>query len=105
MLPHVIRYNAENVGCLYGELAEEAGLCDATGPEAPALLAGFVRELVGLSGSPTSLAECDVDPQLVPTLAEEAAAQWTGQFNPRPVDVAALKELYECAFSEDTGST
>ena len=34
-------------------------------------------------------------------MAEEAAAQWTGNFNPRLVDGESLKELYACAVSND----
>ena len=34
---------------------------------------------------------------IFPVLAEEAAAQWTGKFNPRPVDEADLRALYEAA--------
>jgi alcohol dehydrogenase len=35
-------------------------------------------------------------------MAEEAAKQWTGTFNPRPVDVNSFRELYECAFNNET---
>ncbi|MCH7990480.1 MAG: alcohol dehydrogenase, partial [Planctomycetes bacterium] len=63
------------------------------------LLAEHVEGLLTLAGSPTTLSACDVDKDLIPTLAEEAAGQWTGDFNPRPVDAESLKELYECAFS------
>ena len=98
MLPHVIRYNAEVVGDLYGNLARDAGLCEESDSNASLLLAEHVESLVASAGSPTTLSACDVDPDLIPTLAEEAAEQWTGKFNPRPVDAESLKELYECAF-------
>jgi alcohol dehydrogenase len=101
MLPHVIRYNAETVGGMYGELAAEAGLCEAGDPEAPKILADYVKALVARTGAPTSLAECDVDRALFVEMAEEAEAQWTRNFNPRPVDRSLLKELYECAFSNN----
>jgi alcohol dehydrogenase len=97
MLPHVIRFNAEVVGPLYGQLAGDAGLCDETDSNACDRLAEYVRSLVALSGAPTSLNECDVNEDLIPTMAEEAARQWTGQFNPRPVDADSLTELYQCA--------
>ena len=105
MLPHVIRYNAETTGELYGELAAEAGLCDADDPLASELLAEFVTSLVVASGCPTTLAEYDVDATQIPTLADEAAAQWTGNFNPRPVDAERLKELYQCAFPSNDGDS
>ena len=101
MLPHVIRFNAENdeVSNLYGQLAAEAKLCDAADPNAPELLADFVTSLVSLADSPTTLAECDVIRDQIPTLSVEAEAQWTGNFNPRPVNTDCLEELYQCAFS------
>jgi len=101
MLPHVIRYNRETVGNLYGQLASDAGLCDESDPAASEMLADHVGHLVALSGSPTVLSECEVDPQLIPQLAQEAASQWTGRFNPRAVDADRFQELYECACSND----
>jgi len=97
MLPHVIRYNATVVGPLYTELAADVGLCDADDPAGPELLAQHVGRLVQQAGLPGQLSDCKVEAGLVPTMAEEAAAQWTGKFNPRPVDVAAFEELYTCA--------
>ena len=97
MLPHVIRYNAHVVGSLYGRLAAEAGLCNADDSNASELLAEYVCSLVSASKSPTTLAECGIDQSLIPTMAQEATSQWTGNFNPRPVDADCLKELYECA--------
>ena len=100
MLPSVIRFNGEIVGPLYGRLAAAAGLCDEDDPDAAHHLADFVESLVARTGFPTDLSQTDVDPRFIPTLAEEAAAQWTGNFNPRPVDADSLKELYQCAFSK-----
>lgn len=97
MLPHVIRYNAQAVGRLYGELAADAGLCDADDPQAPWRLAEFVESLVRIARSPASLAECGVEPAAIPELAEQAAAQWTARFNPRQVDAASLAGLYRQA--------
>jgi len=99
MLPHVIRYNAEAVESLYGELASDVGLCDPSDPAAPRLLAEFVVSLIAQTGSPTDLAECGVDPDAFDRLSQQAAEQWTGTFNPRPVDAHCLKELYLCAQS------
>jgi alcohol dehydrogenase len=40
-----------------------------------------------------------VTAEVVPRLAEEAAKQWTAQFNPRPISAADFQQLYEAAFS------
>lgn len=98
MLPHVLRFNAIEVGPLYGKLAEDVGLCAADDPNAGERLAARVALLVEASGSPTCLATCGVDRALLSQLAVEAAKQWTGTFNPRSVDEASLLELYEAAF-------
>ena len=97
MLPHVIRYNSKAVGRLYGTLAADAGLCDANDPAAGHLLAEFVESLVTASGGPTNFLECDLDRSLIPKIALEAAEQWTGRFNPRPVTAVELEEFYRCA--------
>lgn len=98
MLPHVIRYNASHVGDAYAKLAEVAGLCHANNPHGAERLADYVSELVELSGQPTRLRDCDVQTDLIPTMAAEAAKQWTGTFNPRPVSIAEFEELYTCAW-------
>ena len=98
MLPHVIRYNQPVVGDLYGELAQQAELCDADDPEAADFLAQHVQSLIALSGCPTSLIEVEIDLDKIPQLAADAAEQWTGSFNPCPVTVESLQELYQCAY-------
>ncbi len=98
MLPHVIRFNAELVGEYYSILAADIGLCESHDPAGSDLLAEHIQSLIATAGAPTSLTECNVDPSLMDQLAEEASRQWTGNFNPRPVDESSLRELYECAF-------
>ena len=104
MLPHVIRFNGEFAAPLYGELASDVGLCDANDPAAAQLLADHVESLIAQTGSPSTLAECGVAAERIPELAEQAALQWTGSFNPRPLDLECLKDLYECAFSQGGGA-
>ena len=99
MLPHVVRFNSEVVGDLYADLASDAGLCQSDDPSASEHLARYLTSVVQGWGLPTSLEECHVLEDVIPTMAEEAAKQWTGTFNPRPVDVPSFKGLYECAFS------
>lgn len=97
MLPHVIRFNAPVVTDLYGQIAEDVGLCERRDARAAELLADHVTQIVEAASSPTRLTECDVEPALIPQLAAEAANQWTGKFNPRPVDSRCFEELYTCA--------
>jgi alcohol dehydrogenase class IV len=44
-----------------------------------------------------SLADLGVESDKLPQLAEEAAKQWTAQFNPISVDAAALEGVYRAA--------
>jgi alcohol dehydrogenase len=97
MLPHVIRYNSSSCGRYYAELASDASLCAPGDSRAGELLATYIAELAQQAGLPGNLADCGVDRALIPMMAAEAAQQWTGQFNPRPVDEAALRELYDGA--------
>jgi alcohol dehydrogenase len=34
----------------------------------------------------------------LPELAEDAAGQWTGTFNPRPFDKQGAIEVYQCVY-------
>lgn len=97
MLPHVVRFNRAAVGTRYGDLAADAGLCERADPAAGERLADRLAALLAQAGSPTRLGECDVEPAFFSAMAAEAAQQWTGRFNPRPVDEASLKRLYEGA--------
>ena len=52
----------------------------------------------GTCGFPPTLADAGVAEADLPELAAEAAQQWTGTFNPRPLTAAAALELYRRAF-------
>ena len=97
MLPHVVRFNASVVGPLYGELAVIADKDSGNGDGYADCLAARIEAAVLESGQPTRLAQCGIDPRIVPVLADEATQQWTGQFNPRPLQVQDFVDLYECA--------
>jgi alcohol dehydrogenase len=96
MLPHVIRHNAPAAAYLYADLAGHAGL--GNGEPAADVVARRVTELVRAAGLPTRLEDCGVSRGILHLLAEEAAAQWTARFNPRPVGEADLLRLYETAY-------
>ncbi len=98
LLPHVIRFNAEAVGGLYGDLAHEVGLLNGDGSAAGEALAQRVTELLRAAGLPTRLSDCGVSSGILGVLAEEANQQWTARYNPRPVGEAELHQLYQAAF-------
>lgn len=100
MLPHVIRFNGEAVGPWYHELSDSlngsSGI--ANFDRSSAGLAEFVAGMVQAAELPQRLSDCGVERSKLPQLAEEAAKQWTGTFNPRQVGVPELLRLYEEAF-------
>ena len=98
MLPHVIRFNGPAVPNLYAQLTGLAGVDSNHGKDATGCLAARIEELVSASGQPSRLSECNVARDIIPVLAEEASKQWTGQFNPRPLEHRDFVELYQCAF-------
>ena len=99
MLPHVIRFNGQEVSSWYEELLGASAMNGLpTAREGVAGLANFVQSLVVKAGLPVRLSNCGVDVSRLPELAALAAKQWTGHFNPRPVSEMELLELYRLAF-------
>jgi len=99
MLPHVVRWNGEAVGALYGDLVDGPGAADPLANErlAGERLAGELEQVAATCGFPLSLAEVGVGEDALPALAEAAAAQWTGGFNPRPLTRDSALALYRTA--------
>jgi alcohol dehydrogenase len=97
LLPHVIRLNTAVAGALYADLVHDVGLINGDSGAAGEVLARRMVELMRAARLPTRLSECGVSPGIFGVLAEEAAQQWTGKFNPRPVGEAELRGLYEAA--------
>ncbi len=95
LLPHVIRYNAQEVGAWYQELANSQG---STPEEASDELATTVQQLVTQAELPTTLSQCDIPRENLAKLGQQAAEQWTAQFNPRKVGSEELTSIYEHAF-------
>ena len=85
LLSHVVEWNSAVVGRQYDEL--NAGD-----------LARRLRELAETADLPVFLQDAAVPEEALPRLAEEAASQWTGKFNPRPLDAPAALEIYQGAF-------
>lgn len=98
LLPHVIRFNSSVVGRLYGALAADVRICAADDPAEGERLASLIAGMAKAGGIPMRLVDLHVERGMLPQLAEDAAKQWTGTFNPRPVDESSLLELYEAAF-------
>jgi len=100
MLPHVVRWNAESVGDRYSELLRVAehgdGLVDRRW--AGERLAERLEALAGLAGLPPTLRDVGASHDDLQALAADAAAEWTGTFNPRQFDAAAALSLYERAY-------
>jgi alcohol dehydrogenase len=94
MLPHVVRWNAAEVGPLYADLLDGPGTPD---PQAGERLAAELEQVAALCGFPLGLSEAGVTDDALPALAEAAAAQWTGGFNPRPLTREAALALYRAA--------
>ncbi|MFM1769452.1 MAG: hypothetical protein RJA22_1981 [Verrucomicrobiota bacterium] len=106
MLPAVMRFNTGDPAALriYADLAAILGLPGALQDPATAARALIihVEALLNDAHLPASLADCGVPHGAIPRLAEEAARQWTAQFNPRPVTPQDFVGLYEAAFQPRT---
>jgi len=85
MLPPVIRFNAAEVEDDYSDLIGKGG---SEG------LAGTIESLLEHARIPNRLSAYNILENDLPDLAEEAARQWTAQFNPRPVTATDLLQVY-----------
>lgn len=81
LLEKVVRWNAAP---LYRELHPD--------------LAARLDDLAQAGGLPRRLRDERVPEGDLSRLAEEAAQQWTGTFNPRPFDARGALEIYQCAY-------
>ena len=87
MLPHVIRFNSTVAGDAYRELYPDGDLADR------------ITTLKQIGNLPNRLGEYPIQYAVgttgIPTLAKEAATQWTAQFNPRSLNIKDFMKLYE----------
>jgi alcohol dehydrogenase class IV len=97
LLPHVVRWNAdvarERYALLMGSPRRRARDEDAA-----ETLALRLEDLARAAGLSVKLADSGVEDSAIPELAAQAAAQWTGTFNPRPLDAEGAAEIYRAAF-------
>lgn len=96
LLPHVVRWNGLHVADRYAGLLAAVGLPFRSDPADR--LAHRLAELAAAAGLAGSLRDHGVAADDLPELAELAAEQWTGGFNPRPFDANAAYDLYQHAF-------
>jgi alcohol dehydrogenase len=83
VLRHVVRWNRAAARERYDELG---------GP-----IEDRLSRIAEAAGLPMTLRETGIGEGALPRLAEDAATQWTGKFNPRPFDAAGALEIYEWA--------
>jgi alcohol dehydrogenase len=96
LLPHVVRWNSPIAGNRYAALLGSQGRRARDG-EAAETLARRLEDFAVAGHLPGRLADAGVPEDALPELAELAAQQWTGTFNPRPFDVAGALEIYRAA--------
>jgi len=96
LLAHVVRWNAPVCAARYTELADVGA--DPRVRSDSESLAQRLEQFAAAGGLGTKLGAAGVRSEDLPALAEAAAQQWTGQFNPRPFDAAGALEIYECAY-------
>ncbi len=93
MLPHVMRFNAREpaVNAIfdrYSAILQETGVTRLS-------LIDWVADVVSRSSIPEINGAANDD---LAGLAHDAAKQWTGQFNPRPLQADDYIALYRSAF-------
>ena len=97
LLPHVVRWNGqvavESYTALLGSPRRRTRDADA-----PETLARRIEDFAVAGGLPARLSDASVPETALPELADLAAQQWTGTFNPRPFDAGGALEIYQAAF-------
>lgn len=86
LLPHVVRFNGARAGNPYSDLDADVDR-----------LARRIHAMLTAAKLPRRLIELDVAESILRALADEAATQWTAQFNPHPVGAHELHEIYRAA--------
>jgi alcohol dehydrogenase len=97
VLPTVVRWNACAVEARYAELLNFSRRPSPNG-DASKALADRLEELIKAGELPSKLSAVGIAQADLPTLAREAAEQWTGKFNPRKLDPMGAQEIYEWAY-------
>jgi len=96
LLPHVVRWNARVATQRYAVFMGSPRR-RARDEDAAETLARRLEDLARVGGLAMTLSDSGVDDAAIPELASQAAAQWTGTFNPRPFDADGAAEIYRAA--------
>lgn len=99
LLPHVIRYNAEDDPEPYRAIAAYLGIVDARAPaaEAALALADRIEQLAVRVGVPRGLAQLGVNDSDLPRLAAAAMQDACMTTNPRQADTVQIQALFRAA--------
>src|SRR6185503_2417048 len=105
LLPTVVRCNANVVAERYAELTRVVNHSAGSDQrqqsetyESVEKLAQRLEQLASTGGLQTNLSGSGIAQGDLRSLADEAANQWTGRFNPRPFDVNGAFEIYQAAW-------
>ena len=99
LLPAVVRWNESVAAEQYKMLLNWSSVADKQSDLPPAeALARRLEELAEAGHLRTTLSATGVSQSELEELAEEAAAQWTGTFNPRPFNKEGAIEIYQCVY-------
>ncbi|MEE2934440.1 MAG: iron-containing alcohol dehydrogenase, partial [Planctomycetota bacterium] len=99
MLPAVIRMNGKVHADWYAELMREVdpAVCEQEAPDRLAeMVVGWLRE----ADLKISLDELSIPTEGIETYVQDALKQWTGTFNPVPLDAQRARDLYLSTVSE-----
>ncbi|MDA9857755.1 iron-containing alcohol dehydrogenase [Rubripirellula sp.] len=99
MLPAVIRMNGTVHADWYAELMREVDPT-VSEQEAPDRLAEMVVEWLREADLKISLDELSIPTEGIDTYVQDALKQWTGTFNPVPLDAQRARDLYLSTVSE-----
>jgi alcohol dehydrogenase len=100
VLPHVVRFNGEQDEAqnAYADLAKLSGISLASENEICWLaLIHWLNSILEKAQMPRSLGACGVECEKISQLADEAAGQWTAEFNPRRITPEDFAKLYTTA--------
>ena len=97
LLPHVVRWNGEVAGSRYAALLGSPRR-RSKDVDAAETLAVSLEDFARAAAVPAKLSDAGVAREALPELADLAAQQWTGTFNPRPFDAAGALQIYSAAY-------